>query len=63
MKVYEVQGKRIPVEPEDEALLKLRKCPLRAEVIVWDGSDIAEVTSVENKVTEILDNHESGIRV
>ena len=55
MNYYEVQGKRIPTMPEEEALQRLRRCPLRAELIVWDGSDIVEVSTVEDKIEDILD--------
>ena len=55
MNYYEVQGKRINALPEYEALQKLRRCPLRAELIVWDGYDIAEISTVEDKIMELLD--------
>jgi len=56
MKYYEVQGKRICTMPEEEALLKLKRYPLNAELIVWDGRDITEVTTVESKIADILDD-------
>jgi len=55
MKTYEVQGRMIPCYPEEEALMKLNNCPPNAEVIVWDGRDIAEVTTVEDKIEEITE--------
>ena len=55
MKRYEVQGKRINALPEYEALQKLRKMPPNAELIVWDGYDIAEISTVEDKIMELLD--------
>ena len=55
MNYYEVQGKRMPNMPAEEALQRLRRCPLRAELIVWDGYDIVEISTVEDKIEEILD--------
>jgi len=55
MKYYEVQGKRIPIIPEGEAVQRLRRYPPNAELIVWDGYDIAEVTTVENKIGELTE--------
>jgi len=55
MKRYEVQGRMISTMPEDEAILRLRDFPPNAELIVWDGYDIAEISTVEDKIMELLD--------
>ena len=55
MEKYEVQG---TVMYSDNAVSKLRLFPPNAELIVWDGDSIIEITTVEEKLEELLDKPE-----
>ena len=55
MLIYEIQGDRIPAEPEADAKRLMKKYPPQAEVIVWDGDEIIDKLLLKDLYDELTD--------